>query len=79
MVLSLSMPRFAKMIGNISSSKLIELSLDLARSVEVVVRLRNLFAARKCFFSRDFDLKPPLLLISALSPETAGFKSQGLK
>lgn len=27
----------------------------------------------------DFDLKPPLLLISALSPETAGFKSQGLK
>ncbi len=73
------MPRFAKTIDNISSSKLIGLSLDLARSVEVVVRLRNLFAARKCFFSLDFDLKPPLLLISALSPETAGFKSQGLK
>lgn len=67
------------MIGNISSRKLIELSLDLARLVEVIVQLRKLFATRNCFFSRDFDLKPPLLLISALSPETAGFKSQGLK
>lgn len=67
------------MIGNISSSKLIELSLDLARSVEVIVQLRKLFATRNCFFSRDFDLKPPVLLIYALSPETAGFKSQGLK
>ena len=79
MVLSLSMPRFAKMIGNISGGKLIELSLDLARSVEVIVQLRKLFATRNCLFSLDFDLKPPLLLISALSPETAGFKSQGLK
>lgn len=67
------------MIGNISSRKLIELSLDLARLVEVIVQLRKLFATRNCFFSRDFDLKPPLLLISVLSPETAGFKSQGLK